>query len=318
MRIPPRTTTATATANGAGTAHVVPYLAVSDGPGALDWYAEAFVAVEQIRVVGDDGRVGHAGFTIGGAEFMLSDEYLEIGVRSPASLGGTSFSIHLTVQDVDAVFARALAAGATAQSEPADQPHGARHGTLTDPYGHRWILSQEVEALDIETYAERARGSGFEVIGAGPDDSITAADRPGSGGGIWAGVFYRDALAAIRQLVDVFGFEEQLVVTGADATTVVHSELRWPEGGIVQAGTYDPGNIYTNAPGTQSLYLVTADPQAVWDRCRAAGLEVIAEPYEPDHDPGGMGFGVRDVEGNIWSVGTYGGGDSARRPVSPA
>ena len=285
---------------------VVPYLAVAGGPAALDWYAEALGAVEQFRVVGDDGRLGHAEFTIGEARFMLSDEYPELGVHSPTSLGGTAVSLHLTVADVDGLFARATAAGATSLGEPEDQPHGSRHGTLVDPYGHRWMLSQTIEDVDLATYRERSEGIGFDVVGAAEDETITAADRPGTGGGIWAGVFYDDALAGIRFLVDVIGFEEQLVVVGADGHTVVHSQMRWPEGGIVQAGTYDPDNEFTHAPGDQALYVVTADPQAIWERCQAADLVVVRPPEAPDHDPEGMGFSVRDPEGNIWSFGTYG------------
>jgi PhnB protein len=288
------------------TTTVTPYLTVSDAAAALDWYAQAFGAAETFRVVGDDGRVGHAEFRIGAAHFMLSDEYPEIGVRSPSSLGGTAIALHLTVTDVDALFAHAVAAGATSLGEPADQPHGARHGTLVDPFGHRWMLSQPLERFDLDTYRERAEGSGYEVVGAGQGEVVTRADRPGTGGGIWAGVFYNDALAGIRFLVEVFGFEEQLVVTGADGRTVVHSQLRWPEGGVVQAGTYDAGNEYAHAPGEQSLYVVTADPQSVWERCQAAGLEVVRAPESPDYDPEGMGFSVRDREGNIWSFGTYG------------
>ena len=285
---------------------VVPYLAVAGGASALAWYADALGAVEQFRVVGDDGRLGHAEFTIGEARFMLSDEYPELGVSAPTSLGGTAVSLHLSVTDVDGLFARATAAGATSLGEPEDQPHGSRHGTLVDPYGHRWMLSQTIEDIDLDTYRERSEGTGFDVVGAAEDETIAAADRPGSGGGIWAGVFYDDALAGIRFLVDVLGFEEQLVVVGADGHTVVHSQMRWPEGGIVQAGTHDPDNEFTHPPGDQALYVVTADPQAVWERCRAAGLEVVREPEAPDHDPEGMGFSVRDPEGNIWSFGTYG------------
>ena len=285
---------------------VTPYLTASDAAAALTWYAEAFDAVEQLRVVGDDGRLGHAEFTIGTARFMLSDEYPEMGVRSPTTLGGTPTTLHLAVTDVDRLYARAVAAGAASQGEPSDQPHGARHGTLVDPFGHRWMLSQPVEDVDLDTYRQRSQGSDFEVVGAGPDESVVAADRPGTGGGIWAGVFYDDALAAIRFLIDVLGFEEQLVVTGPDERTVVHSQLRWPEGGVVQAGTYDPGNVFTHAPGRQALYVVTADPASVWERCRAAALEVVRQPAAPDHDPEGMSFTVRDPEGNIWSFGTYG------------
>ena len=301
----PAMSTTTPTGAPVATA-VTPYLTASDAAAALSWYAEAFDAVEQLRVVGDDGRLGHAEFTIGTARFMLSDEYPEMGVRSPTALGGTPTTLHLSVTDVDRLYARAVAAGAIAQGEPSDQPHGARHGTLVDPFGHRWMLSQPVEDVDLDTYRQRARGGGFEVVGAGPDESVVAADRPGTGGGIWAGVFYDDALAAIRFLTDVFGFEEQLVVTGADERTVVHSQLRWPEGGVVQAGTYDPSNVFTHAPGRQSLYVVTADPASIWERCQAAALDVVRQPAAPDHDPQGMSFTVRDPEGNIWSFGTYG------------
>ena len=113
-------------------------------------------------------------------------------------------------------------------------------------------------------------------------------------------------MAGIRQLVDVFGFEEVMVATADDGVTVVHSELRWPDGGIVQVGTYNADSPHAIPPGTQSLYLVTPNPQAVWERCVAAGLEVMQEPYAPHYDPTGMGFTVRDRERNIWSVGSYG------------
>ena len=280
---------------------LTPYITVADGPRALEWYAEALGAVEQLRVVGDDGRIGHAELAIGAARLMLSDEYPEFGVVSPTTLGGSGTALHLTVADVDGVFARAVAAGATSLADPADQPHGARHGTLVDPFGHRWMLSQTIEAVDVDTYRDRARETGFDVVAPAPT--------PARQGGIWAVVFYADALAGIRFLVEVLGFEEQLVVTADDGVTVVHSELRWPEGGIVQAGTYDPDNPFSQhlPPGAQGLYVVTADPLAVWERCGAAGVEVVRPLESPHYDAGGVGFAIRDPEGNLWSFGTYGG-----------
>jgi PhnB protein len=304
-RIPVTSTTPTTQAPAVPAASAVtPYLAVAGGVEALAWYAEALGAVEQFRVVGDDGRLGHAELTIGTVRLMLSDEYPEIGVHAPTSLGGSGVTLHLEVADVDALFARAVAAGATAQGEPADQAHGSRHGTLVDPYGHRWMLSQPIEQVDLDTYAERSAGTGFSV-----EPAAARGDMPGGAdsGGIWAGVFYRDALAGIRFLVDVFGFEEQLVVTGDDGTTVVHSELRWPDGGVLSAGTYDPGNEFTQAPGAQALYVITADPHPVWERCQQAGVEVVRELASPDYDPNGVTFSVRDVEGNIFTFGTYAG-----------
>lgn len=291
-RRPMPTTTPTTQATVA-----TPYLTVHDGAAAIGWYVHAFGGEEQLRVVGDDGVLGHAEITVGSARFMLSDEHPALGVVSPRTLGGTSVAIHLEVDDVDAVYARAVATGATALREPADQPHGARHGTLLDPFGHRWMLSQQVEEVAVEEYAARASGSGYEVV----------APRRGPGG-IWPGVYYRDAVAGIRYLVDVLGFEEVLVVEHPPGSGVVrYSELRWPEGGNVSPGTYDPDNEYHQPPGGQALYVVTADPEAVWQRATAAGSEVVREPYEPDHDPGGLSFGIRDPEGNIWSFGTYAG-----------
>src|SRR3546814_2518655 len=108
---------------------VTPYLTIAGAAEALDWYTEALGAVEAFRVVGDDGRIGHSELSIGGARVMISDDYPEIGVHSPASLNGTTVALHLEVGDVDDLFARAVAAGATSLQEPADQAHGARHGT---------------------------------------------------------------------------------------------------------------------------------------------------------------------------------------------
>ncbi|MCC5952944.1 MAG: VOC family protein [Acidimicrobiia bacterium] len=305
---PGATAGSTAPPSVAARAVATPYLAVRGGLDALRWYTEAFGATETFRVVGDDGRVGHAELDIGGARLMLSDEYPEIGVHSPAGLDGTSVSLHLEVPDVDERFARAVAAGATAVNAPADQDHGSRHGTLVDPYGHRWMLSTRIEQVDLGTYAQRAAASGFDVQ---PGDAPSGGAPAGGEPGIWAGLSYRDAPAGIRFLVDVVGFELQaLAADPDDPDVVVHSELRWPEGGVVQAGTYVPDNEFMQAPGAQAIYVITRDPWAVWERCRSAGVEVVRPPEEPHYDPGGMGFSVRDPEGNILSFGSYAGGVS--------
>lgn len=272
-----------------------PYLTVSPAAGAIEWYSRAFGAVEQFRVADDQGRLGHAELDINGARIMLSDEHPELDVLGPGSLGGTTVALHLEVVDVDAVFARSVEEGATPLSPPADQPHGARHGTLVDPFGHRWMLSQTIENVSLDDYAERT-GGGYTVQRPSKPD-----------GGVWSAVFYRDAMAGIRFLVDVLGFEERLVVSGPDGTSVVHSELVWPGGGVVQAGTYNPDNPYSHPPGSGGLYLITPDPHSVWERSQAAGAEVVEEPRTPDYAPGTMVFSVRDPEGNVFSVGSYAG-----------
>jgi uncharacterized glyoxalase superfamily protein PhnB len=134
------------------------YLCVRGAPAAIDFYRDAFGAIETMRMTGDDGRVGHAEITLEGMTVMLADEHPEIGVVSPETLGGTPVSLYLHVADVDATYARAVAAGATGERPPADQFHGNRNASLRDPFGHRWMLTQPVEAVSAEEMARRAPG----------------------------------------------------------------------------------------------------------------------------------------------------------------
>jgi uncharacterized glyoxalase superfamily protein PhnB len=168
----------------------------------------------------------------------------------------------------------------------------------------RELRTRLVAELGLTPTIDLPRRAAMTDAPTGTTTETTRATR----GGIWAGVSYRDALAGIRFLVEVLGFEEQLVVTDpADPGTVVHSQMRWPEGGILQAATYVADNEFVQAPGAQAVYVITADPQAVWERCQAAGVEVVRPPESPDYDPEGMGFSIRDPEGNIFSFGTYAG-----------
>jgi PhnB protein len=124
-----------------------PYLCVRGGAAAIEFYTAAFGATELMRLAEPDGRIGHAEIRIGDATIMLSDEYPEMDVVSPQSLGGTPVLIHLYVEDVDALFARAVAAGAIVKRAPADQFYGDRSGTLVDPFGHRWMLATHKEDI---------------------------------------------------------------------------------------------------------------------------------------------------------------------------
>lgn len=123
------------------------YLRVADAPKAIDFYRDAFGAKEKFRLTEPGGRVGHAELELGGTTLMLSDEYPELGIRGPKSLGGTSLSIHLHVDDADATIRRAVAAGAAIVREPQDQFHGERSGTVRDPFGHEWNIGHEIEKV---------------------------------------------------------------------------------------------------------------------------------------------------------------------------
>jgi PhnB protein len=135
---------------------VTPYLIVTGAASAIEFYKHAFGAKEVMRIPHPDGRVGHAELQIGDSRIMLADEFPEIGARSPMSLGGTPVGIQLYVDDVDAVTARALAAGAKMLRPLKDQFYGDRSGTLNDPFGHQWTISTHKEDVSPEEMQRRA------------------------------------------------------------------------------------------------------------------------------------------------------------------
>jgi uncharacterized glyoxalase superfamily protein PhnB len=133
-------------ASTSSTPSLSPYLMVAGAADAIDFYREAFGAVETMRFVGDDGRIGHAEMNIGSAKIMLADEYPEMDLLGPTARGGTSVSLYLEVDHVDTAHDRAVSAGAHSDRAPSDQGHGNRNATITDPFGHRWMLSQTIDA----------------------------------------------------------------------------------------------------------------------------------------------------------------------------
>ncbi len=134
---------------------VFAYLRLRDGAAAIDFYTRAFGAREKFRLTEPGGRLGHAEIELGGTTIMLSDEFPEYGIRGPGALGGTSFAIHLHVDDADAAIARAVAAGATLVRPATDQFYGERSGTVRDPFGHEWSIGHEIERVTPEEMQRR-------------------------------------------------------------------------------------------------------------------------------------------------------------------
>ena len=137
----------------AGYTGVTPYLIVHGAAKAIDFYKRAFGAVELFRFEGPDGTLGHAEIKIGNSPIMLADGMS--GYPDPLTLGGTGVSFMLYVPDVDAAFARAIAAGATVKRPVADQFYGDRTGTLADPFGHVWSIGTHIEDVSPEEMDRR-------------------------------------------------------------------------------------------------------------------------------------------------------------------
>ncbi len=139
------------------------YLRVDDAGRALDFYIRAFGVTEKFRLVEPSGRIGHAELDFGCGTLMLSDEFPEYGVRGPKTIGGTSVTLHLHVEDADKTIASAVAAGAEVVRPAADQFYGERSGTVRDPFGHEWNIGSSIEEVTPEEmqrrYTEMMKGT---------------------------------------------------------------------------------------------------------------------------------------------------------------
>jgi PhnB protein len=138
---------------------VSPYLAVDDAAKAIEYYKQAFGAEETLRMNGPDGRIGHAELKIGDSHVMLSDPFPQSTTTPPKELGGTTGSIFMYVEDVDAVVQKAVDAGATVTMEVDDMFWGDRFGSITDPFGHSWSIATHVEDLTPEEIEERGKAA---------------------------------------------------------------------------------------------------------------------------------------------------------------
>src|SRR5689334_1683284 len=122
-------------------AALTPYLVVRDAANAIAFYKKVLGAQELFRLSEPSGKIGHAELELGAGRFMIADEYPDFGALGPVSVGGTPVSLHLYVNDVDAVVERAVQSGATILRPPKDEFFGDRTATISDPFGHRWQIA---------------------------------------------------------------------------------------------------------------------------------------------------------------------------------
>ena len=133
---------------------VTPYLVIKGASDAIEFYKKAFGAEEGLRME-HSGFIGHAELKIGDSHVMLADEFPDMGIVGPKTIGGTPVSLAIYVEDVDAVFKRAIEAGAVERRPVQDQFYGDRMGTLEDPFGHVWSIGTHVEDVSDEELHKR-------------------------------------------------------------------------------------------------------------------------------------------------------------------
>jgi PhnB protein len=139
-----------------GYPQITPYLTIGGASAAIDYYGKVFGAKERVRMAEPDGKIGHAELEIGDSLIMLSDEYPDRGIISPRTIGGSPVTISIYVEDVDAVYDRAVESGAKALRPVENQFYGDRSGQFEDPFGHRWSVGTHVEDVSAEEMAKRA------------------------------------------------------------------------------------------------------------------------------------------------------------------
>jgi len=138
---------------------VTPYLIVGGAADAIEFYKQAFGAVELFRMPAPDGKIGHAEIKVGDSPIMLADEHPDMGYKGPQSIGGSPVSLMIYVEDVDTIFKQAVDAGAIVKEALQDKFYGDRMGTVIDPFGHRWHLATHKEDVSPEEMERRAKAA---------------------------------------------------------------------------------------------------------------------------------------------------------------
>jgi PhnB protein len=140
----------------AGMHTITPHIVVGDAAAAADWYKRILGAEERNRIEVPGGKLMQLALRFGDSAVMLADEFPEAGVLSPLSVGGTATVLHLYTDDVDAIWNRALDAGAEVRQPLHDAFWGERYGQITDPFGHRWGLAQHLREVPLDELQEAA------------------------------------------------------------------------------------------------------------------------------------------------------------------
>jgi PhnB protein len=131
------------------------YVHVKNAVDAIAFYTSVFGATEKFRLTEPGGRIGHAELAFGGTTLMISGEYPELGLEGPVPGKSVAMTLHLHVDDCDAVIARALKAGAALEMAAQDHFYGERSGSFRDPFGHRWNVGHSIEDVTPEEMQRR-------------------------------------------------------------------------------------------------------------------------------------------------------------------
>jgi PhnB protein len=277
------------------------YLCVKNAAAAIEFYKKVFGATEIVRLADPGGRIGHAEIHIGNSSVYLSDEHPEFGAISPQTLGGSPVKMSLSVPDVDAVVARAVAAGGKIVRPVQDQFYGERSGQFEDPFGQVWMISTTIEKLSAEQLHQRfddmTKQGAFTTAEPKAAEKATPAVRPIPEGfhTLTPYLSVNGAARLIDFLKEGFGAVEKFRVNRPGSELVMHAEMRIGDSVLELADENEEfrarllGNI-----------LHVENVGAVYERALKAGATSRFAPIEQSY--GDLEAAVKDPAGNYWNI----------------
>jgi PhnB protein len=285
-----------------------PYMTLKNAAHAIEFYKKAFGAIETFRLVEPSGKIGHAQIAIGNSTIMLADEYPDYDAFSPSTLGGSPVKMHLYVDDVDAVFERAVAAGAKVIRPVEDQFYGDRSGQLSDPFGYTWTVASHQQMLSHEEIQRRFT----EMSTPQPKTKPAVNPIPKGYTTLTTYLVAQDADALIDFVKKTFDGEE-LFRSGPGAEGGLHAEVRIGDS-MLMVGGGGKGMKWRGTPLPSAFHIYVPDCDATYARALAAGATSIQEPTDQPY--GERSGSVKDAAGNSWYIATYK-GDSYRWEGAP-
>jgi PhnB protein len=269
------------------------YLTLRDAASAIEFYKRAFGATEIMRLKGPGGTIGHAEIRIGNTAIMLSDEFPQYGNLSAETLGGSPVRISLSVDDVDAVAARAVAAGATVRQPVRDQFYGERSGQVTDPFGYVWMISTQKEKLTAAEIEQRFANLTKDT--SSPEQKTWDLPVPYIRKGFHTLTAYLLVTGATK-LIDFFkeGFgAEEIFRVPPGGDRIMHAELRLGDSML------ELSDATAEFPPRRVMHILQVDNvDASYRRALDAGGTSLSEPVEQSY--GDREAGVADPFGNHW------------------
>jgi len=280
------------------------YLIVNGAASALEFYKKAFGAVETMRLTGPDDKIGHAEMRIGNTTIMLADEFPDHGAISAKTLGGSPVMLHLHVSDVDAVAARAIAAGAKTVRPVEDQFYGERSGQFSDPFGYTWMIATRKEELTREEVQRRfaaLQQTSPATFAEEPKRTLPVPYIRKGFRTLTPYLLVPGAARLINFFKEAFGAEEIFRVPRPGGNRIMHAEVRIA-GSMVELA--DASAEFKPRASTNILYVPDVD--AAFQRALDAGATSLSAPTDqPYGDRQGT---VKDPSGNSWHITTHGSG----------